>query len=87
MPAFEGISTWHAAVFCFLKLTSVRVLEVGKKEMELIRRSGRFCLSPVHFQNRDENIVEFHKPNTPPCNPTKSAELHHDLVIPAMWPT
>lgn len=55
--------------------------------MELIRQSGGFCLSSVRFQNRDENIVEFYKPNTPLCNPAKSAELRHDLVVPVIWTT
>lgn len=37
------------------------------------------CLSQVHLQNREENIVEVHKPDTHLCHRTKSAELHHDL--------
>lgn len=41
MPAFQGmVSTWNAAGFWFLKLTSMRALSVGGKEMELIRQSG-----------------------------------------------
>jgi len=60
---------------------------MGIKEMELIGQFGGVCLSPVHFQHREENIAEFHKSNTPLCNPIKSAELHHGPVIPAIWTT
>lgn len=72
--------------FSILELTSLSTGS-GGKDRELIKQSWGVCLSSVQFQNRDEHITEFHKPHTPLRNPSKSAELHHDLVTSAIWTT